>query len=275
MTPAIRFAAAVAALSGAAVAAQSGTAQFEVASIKRDLGSPLTFLSRPDEPNGQVRLMNVPVLALVLRAFPVETVPPDVSGLPSWADDERYDVIAKGKPGATIEEQQQMWRALLADRMKLAAHYEMRDKPTYSLVIANQERAKAAIKPSTLDCTQPQPTPPPPGGDLKTLGLSRCNAFGIDRDGTMYAGGVTMDRLAKMIGPTAGRPVIDRTGLTGYLTLALRYQRIPPRADAVPAPDDPPALFTALQEQLGLKLESATAQVRVLVVDHIERPDPD
>jgi uncharacterized protein (TIGR03435 family) len=110
---------------------------------------------------------------------------------------------------------------------------------------------------------------------MREVGLSRCTSFGIERDGTMYSGGVEMTALARMLSPTAGRPVIDRTGLNGFFSIALRYQRIPQRADVVPSPDDPPSLFTALQEQLGLRLEPAKGQVPVLVIDHIERPDPD
>jgi uncharacterized protein (TIGR03435 family) len=63
--------------------------------------------------------------------------------------------------------------------------------------------------------------------------------------------------------------------LDGYYAVTVRYQRRPPRADAQPSPDDPPALITALEEQLGLKLESSKTQAQVVVIDHIERPDPD
>jgi uncharacterized protein (TIGR03435 family) len=109
---------------------------------------------------------------------------------------------------------------------------------------------------------------------MREFGMARCRTFGIDPDGTMYSGGVEIMALVRLISGTAGRPVIDRTGLRGFYSVALRYQRLRQRADAVPSADDPPSLFTALQEQLGLKLESSMAQVPVLVIDHIERPDP-
>lgn len=69
--------------------------------------------------------------------------------------------------------------------------------------------------------------------------------------------------------------VADKTGLDGYYAVTIRYQRRPQRADAQPSPDDPPALFTALEDQLGLKLEPSSTQAKVVVIDHIERPDPD
>jgi uncharacterized protein (TIGR03435 family) len=251
--------------------------RFEVASIKRNVTG--TFATSPPIlPNGEIRLVNIPPRNVVLMAYPLDLVPFEIVNSPSWLESERYDVTAKGKAGATPDERQVMWRALLAERMKLAAHYETRDKPIYELVIERSDRALGAgLKPSTLDCTQPPaaPQPPPPGGDMRSFAMSRCKAFGIDRDGTMYSGGVEMATLARMISPTAGRPVVDRTGLEGFFSVALRFQRFAPRADTPPTADDPPALFTAVQEQLGLKLESGKAEVPVLVIDHIERPDPD
>lgn len=247
------------------------TARFEVASIKRNtdghFGSGPPYL-----PNGDVRLINVPIRNLVLSAYPENFSPIEIIGLPSWAESERYDVVAKGKPAPTPTERQQMWRALLAERMKLAAHYETREKTSYELVIASASgKLGPGLNPSTLDCTKPAgPPAPPPAGqrpDLKVLGMSRCAAFSFDRDQTMYAGGVTLGVLARMIAPTAGRPVVDRTGLSGNYSVVMRFQRGPQRADAVPGPDDPPSLFTALQEQLGLKLRDAKTQAHALRFD--------
>jgi uncharacterized protein (TIGR03435 family) len=257
-------------------AGDADAVRFEVASIKRNVGGNVAT-SPPVLPNGEIRLVNMPARNVVLMAYPLEMLPSEIIGSPSWLDSERYDVIAKGKAAATADERREMWRALLADRMKLAAHYETREKPTYDLVIARSDRRLGAgLKSSTLDCTQSTTSAPPaPGASMRELGLARCRSFGIDRDGTMYSGGVEMAALARMISPTAGRPVIDRTGLEGFFSVAFRYQRLPQRADAAPSPDDPPALFTALQEQLGLKLEPAKAQLPVLVIDRIERPDPD
>ena len=78
--------------------------------------------------------------------------------------------------------------------------------------------------------------------------------------------------LARMLAPSAGRTVVDQTGLEGFFAVTIRYQRIPPRGDAPPSPDYPPSMFTAVQEQLGLKLEPDKTQAQVLVIDSIERP---
>jgi uncharacterized protein (TIGR03435 family) len=247
--------------------------EFEIASIKRNTsGSTFVFQSRPNLPNGDVRMFNSPARAMILRAYPVDIVPPEIIGLPSWADSERYDVIAKGGAGATPDDQRQMWRALLSDRMKLIAHYETRERPSYNLVIARSDRKLGSgLKPSTLDCTQPPTPPPPPGGDLKALALSRCETFGPDIEGTIYAGGVTLSSLARMIASASGRPVIDKTGLDGYFAVTLRFERIP-SANAGCSSDDAPSLFTALRDQLGLKLVPTKAPVNVLVLDRLERP---
>ena len=250
--------------------------RFDVASIKRNVTG--NFQSGPSTlPSGEVRFVNMAVRTMVLRAYPVDNMLPEIIGLPSWADSDRYDILAKGKAGATSDEQQQMWNALLTERMKLAAHYEMRERPSYNLMIARPDRKLGAgLKPSTLDCAQSAPPEqPPPGVDVRAFVLQRCKSFWFDRDGTMSSGGVAMDDLARMLSPTAGRIIVDRTGLAGLFAVTLRYQRGQPGADAVPSPDDPPSLMTALGEQLGLKLEADKTQAQVLVVDHIEQPDPD
>jgi uncharacterized protein (TIGR03435 family) len=258
--------------------AQTGdtTARFEVASIKRnvsgDLSNPAQIL-----PSGEVRVVNTSVRGFIARAYAGE-VGFEVVGLPSWAESERYDVVAKGKPNATTEEMQQMWRALLAERMKLAAHHETHEKPSYDLVMARKDgRLGPGLKPSTLDCTQPPtPGPPPARSEMKAFGLSRCRTLTTDpADETTYAGGLTMSFLAQVLGGTAGRPIVDKTGLDGYYSITIRYQRFPQRAGVVPSPDDPPSVFTALEEQLGLKLEASKMQAQVMIVDHIERPDVD
>jgi uncharacterized protein (TIGR03435 family) len=256
---------------GAEVTGSSKPLRFEVASIKRNTSG--QFGSGPPIlPNGEVRFVNARLPAMLAIAYPDLTFPVEVLGLPSWAESDRYDVIAKGKPGATPAEQAEMWRALLADRMKFAAQYETRDKAGYNLVMARPDRRLGpGLTPSTLDCTQSLPAP----ADPRSAGLTRCNAFGFDRDGTMHAGGVAMSNFATMLTRTAGRPVVDRTGLSGMYAVTMRFQQTAPRPETVPSPDDPPSVFTALQEQLGLKLESATIEARVLVIDHIERPDAD
>lgn len=249
--------------------------EFEVASIKRNTSTDPPFGRPPDPATGEVRLIQVPARTLILQAYPLETLPIRIVNLPSWAD-ERYDVIAKGKPRATAAERQQMFRTLLAERMKLAAHYESREQDSYDLVFARSDkRLGPGIKPSSLDCsagpsTAPIPTPTGPAS-IREATLNRCGAFFVEGD-FMTSRGVTIANVTRMVTPAAGRPIVDKTGLDGYFEITLRFQRLPLRAGTEPLPDDAPAVSTALQEQLGLRLEPSKTQGQILVIDAIERP---
>jgi uncharacterized protein (TIGR03435 family) len=249
--------------------------EFEVASIKRNTSTGLPFGQPPDPATGEVRMIQVPLRNLILQAYPLPTLPIQIVNLPSWAD-ERYDVIAKGKPRATAVERQQMWRTLLADRMKLAAHYETREQASYDLVFARADkRLGPAIKPSSLDCSGGPPSermPAPAGAAaFRDATLNRCGAFFVEGD-SMTSRGATVANLTRMITPSAGRPIVDKTGLDGYFEITFRFQRMPLPAGAEPAPDAAPSVFTALQEQLGLRLEPSKTQGQILVIDAIERP---
>ena len=260
--------------------------EFDVAAIKRNTTNTFASGPLPNPASGQVSMINVPLQLIVLRGYPLQTAPAQVIGLPDWAESERYDVIAKGKPGATPDEQQQMWRALLIDRLKLQAHYETRERPGYELVFARADKHLGPqLQPSTVDCTAP-PAPlnlagAPDQKSIEALAMSRCGMLMMMAASSQaaYTGGMTLASLARTISGFAGRPVVDRTGLEGYYSLKLTFARttpltLPGGAAAPPAPatDEVPSLFTAVQEQLGLKLESSTVQGQVLVIDHIERP---
>jgi uncharacterized protein (TIGR03435 family) len=139
---------------------------------------------------------------------------------------------------------------------------------------------------STLDCTKPpEPIVPPRQPDensIQAMAMSRCGSLLMMSGSTqqMLSGGVTIATLARMLGGAAGRPVVDRTALDGTYAVSVKFARegamITPggvQAPATPTPtDEVPSLFTAVQEQLGLKLEAATVQTQVLVIDHLERP---
>jgi uncharacterized protein (TIGR03435 family) len=279
---------AVVALSVTTAAAQAPL-EFDVASIKRNTANTFASGPPPNPASGQVSMVNAPVQTLVVRAYPLQTVPVQVIGLPDWAESERYDVVAKGKPGATPEEQQQMWRALLTERLKLQAHYETRERPGYHLVFARADKRRGPqLQPSTLDCSQP-PAPLNFAGPLnetsiEAMAMSRCAVLMMMRATSQAAltGGTSMAGLARTMSGFAGRPVVDRTGLEGNYAVKLTFARegamILPGGTSVPPPaqtDEFPSLFTAVLEQLGLKLESATVQGEVLVIDRIERPTED
>lgn len=260
---------------------------FEVVSVKRNTteSGDSSFSQRPD---GSLRMVNVSVRTILGRAYPGSSL--DVVGLPDWASSERYDVAATpvaGRPNPSQDERRDMVRAMLADRFKLSAHYETREQPAFNLVLARADgRLGPGLKRSEVDCAAlaaarraqaeaakaaGQP-PPPPVAVFSTVGaVPACGFnFGFDR----FEGDTTLAALAPLLRSMAGRPVVDKTGLTGSYRVNFQFSRssLEPAAPDAPAGTDSPSFFTAVQEQLGLKLESTRIPVEVLVIDRIERP---
>ena len=254
-------------------AQSTGTVEFEIVSIKRNT-SANTGSSGRTLPDGTQMMANFSIRAFIEGASPVPIE--DVIGLPDWARSDRYDVTLKPPAGYTRDQRGEMMRNMFADRMKLVAHVEERERDGFALVLARRDgKLGPQIKSSTLDCQQsgrggPAQAPPPANATLDDF-LNFCGArMGAN---AMAFGSTTLDRFATGLKGFAGGPVINRTGLQGYYTIKLTYTRPNLSADAklVP-PDDSPDLFTALQEQLGLKLQHEKMKVNVFVVDHIERP---
>jgi uncharacterized protein (TIGR03435 family) len=186
----------------------------------------------------------------------------------------------------TPDERRSMMRALLVERLTFAAHIETQDKPAFDLVLARGDgKPGPGLSKIELDCvalaaaqaaaaqaaraagtlaTPSSPTPSVPGAPPP------C---GMRSSGNVMEGDMTMAGLAGFLRGMAGRAVVDKTNLTGYYHVKLEVSRTltPPTPDAG-ATDDAPSVFVAIQEQLGLKLESARSQVDVLIIDHIERP---
>jgi uncharacterized protein (TIGR03435 family) len=257
-------------------AQSSPKVEFEVVSIKRNLSDQRGGGGRT-LPDGTVIRTNGPISSFILAASPVPAI--EAVGLPDWTITERYDLIAKPPAGSTREQRALMWQALFADRMKLVAHVEQRQRDGYAMVLAREDgRLGPQIRPSTLDCSAAarggRPSgPPPPDTDF----LNFCGAR-LGRDG-LTTGSVSMDGLAAQLGGIVGMGrrvvVTNRTGVEGNFAVQLNYRLQPLSAgpDAQPdTPDDTADVFTAIVEQLGLKLQPEKSTVSVLVVDHIERP---
>lgn len=268
------------------LSAQQPAPAFDVASIKRNVGPmPPTSGTMRNTPKGDIRLVWIPARLLVLLAYPV-AAPAEVINLPSWANSERYDVTVKGSPDATPEQVTQMWRTLLADRMKLAAHYEPRDGGGYKLVVARSDgKLGRDLKPS--DCAPPDPAKPPrpaqaamdaarPGrtvtAETERLLMSQCH--GTIRAGyTTYSGGLDINGLVETLrfdGMIRER-IENHTGLEGLYSFKLTFSAHTPDPQSTDT-NTAPSIFTALQEQLGLKLERTTVRSPAVVIDHIERP---
>jgi len=224
---------------------------------------------------GRINFENIGLGAVISKAYGVKNY--QISA-PDWFNSERYNIIATVPPGTTLEQFRLMLQNLLADRFKVALHKETREMPIYSLAIAkNGPRLKKAA-----------PDPPPDANSPTDDRESRPGPLAKDRDGYPVLGpGMTMammgDRarmankghmqvLVDMLAAQTGRPVVDATGLTEEYGFALYWIPRPPGADPTAAEDPAgPDLFTALQEQLGLKLEPKKGPIEVLVIDHAEK----
>ena len=292
MTRALLVFVAVALVVGGPVAQEPS---FEVASVKPNKSGSMNIGIRfPGV--GQFNVINMPLREMIRFAYQVQ--PLQIEGGPDWINADRFDIIAKAERPPKMSEVYAMLRTLLTDRFALRTHSESREMPIYALVLARSNgRLGDRLQSSTSECrpisipsgmamTKPPPPPPSPVGqsvvpenDVDEYAGIRCGAlFG---PGFLTLRQFTMARFARDLSMVARRIVVDRTGLTGAYDIDVEFApefrpAPPPGAPdiAVPASDGP-SLFTAIQEQLGLKLESARGPVDVLVVDHAERPTPD
>ena len=256
--------------------------RFEVVSIKRNMSNALGSNGSSSRPDGGFTLLNVPMMTLVGRAHSI--APIDMIGLPEWSQTERYDVSATsplGRP-ATALERASMIRSMLADRVKLVAHVETRELPAWDLVLARSDgRLGSGMRPSEIDCVAKAAaeaaaaaagTPPPPREIPRPDATPPpCSPLFVTRG---VEGDTTMENLARFLRSSAGRPIVDKTGLKGSYRIKLQFDRIFVQRgpDLAPTANALPTVFAALPEQLGLKLESSKAQRDVLVIDRLERP---
>ena len=198
-----------------------------------------------------------------------------VAGGPGWINTDGYDIEAKPESEASRPQIWLMLQSLLAGRFKLQMHRETRQLPVYELAAA-----KGSFNPPAPEgnCADIQPGPPLPPGTFP------CGRVGINSTpaGLQMSGAkAPMAEFIRMLAMVLARPVINRTGFTGDLDVHLSFtpdestQGLPgARPGAMSDTSDPtkPNIFSALQEQLGLKLTSSKGPVEVLVIDHVERP---
>ena len=247
---------------------------FEVVSIKRNT-SPAGSRARL-EPGGRFTAVGVPILQLIRQAYGVlET---QIGPVPDWARSERYDIVAKVPDGVELGPNvQPLLQSLLKARFQFASHFERRDMPVYELTVARADsRLGQGLQKSEADCAATPPVLPA----QRNPDEPPCAQYGSIGRRTMR--GFPLSRFAQMLTGEAGRIVYDRTGLTGTWNVQLEYtpDQLPSLPDGLPPgitlpSPDAPNLFTALEEQLGLKLVAARGTVDVLIVDHIQRPTRD
>jgi uncharacterized protein (TIGR03435 family) len=259
---------------------------FEVASIKQNKSGEnngmMTGLLTSQFTATNVLLRNFIIFAYQIQGFQLE-------GGPSWITSDRFDIVAKAEgnpppqvPGGPPGPLRLMMRALLADRFKLLLHPQTKELPIYALVMAKVDKTLGPqMHRSDTDCAAIRAkinrggAPPPSPGEWPLCGIRT-------RPGGMGAGGLPLSELAASLSQVLERVVVDHTGLMGNFDLTLTWtpDQVPQRDSAGgPAlpPIDPngPSIFTAVQEQLGLKLESTKGPVDVLVIDSVDHPTPD
>jgi uncharacterized protein (TIGR03435 family) len=260
---------------------------FDVASVKRNESGDFRRAIGPG-PGGRFQALNNTLRELVTYAYGVDMARAalQIAGGPPWMDRDRFDIDAVAPGGAsTPAEAREMVRTLLAERFKLQVRRETRDVPTFDLVIDRGDaRLGARLRVSTVDCEARRAAarrggPPPAAAGPPPNPATVRPVCGLRQTPALFAGdAVTMTQLASALGPASGRIVFDRTGLSGYYDVDLEWtpgQEQAPRADNAPAvavDASMPPIFTAIREQLGLRLESSRAPVEMVVVVSAERP---
>jgi len=235
------------------------------------------------QPGGRFTVVNMPLRALITFAYQLQAY--QLVGGPSWIGSDRFDIVAKldgelappTTPGQPDRAMLAM-RTLLADRFKLVGRRETRELDTYAMVLAKPGQPGPSLKPAAADCSPEamaarRAAPP---GSLPPLfcGLR------FEGPGKLALSGMPLSFYATNLSNQVGRFVVDKTGLDGRWDFKLSFAPAPPpgqQAGTVPAAADPdaPDLFTALREQLGIKLDSVKGPVDVFVIDSVERPTPD
>ena len=190
-----------------------------------------------------------------------------ISGAPGWVQSDRYDIAAKAEGGPQVSEIRAMLQRLLADRFQLKRHWETKDAAVYHLVVSKTGKLRESEPgdcPPPLSSPNSQPGGPPTDAPCGALRNSPGNTKGYK---------LTAGALAGSLAFFVGRPVLDYTALTGKYDIDLQWtpERVQMQSSAS-SDESSPSIFTALQEQLGLKLESAKGPIRSLVIDRVEKP---
>jgi uncharacterized protein (TIGR03435 family) len=301
----VRLCLGIAAALALVVPAGAQSASFEVASVKPSNPNPTGPLGGAPmvlPALGRLTAMNVTLRLLVMAAY--QKQPYQIVGGPPWQNQDKFDINARTENASlTTDQILEALKTLLADRFKLKTHVETRDVPIYALVLARSDgKVGAKLKPSADNCPdfkiqQQQQLEALAKGGISGLvaaapkpGETRPCAFSPMAQQTpgsigLKASGQSMATLTLILTQLSGRPVVDKTGLTGLYdfdlvidlqTLMRVYAEmginVPPLPASLP---EGPSLMTQLQEDLGLKLDSQRGPGEVLVIDSAELPTPD
>jgi uncharacterized protein (TIGR03435 family) len=254
---------------------------FEAASVRENKGGSLGSGFKSDA--GHFAGTNMTLRSLLVSAFAVRDA--QIVGGPGWLTTDRFDIVAKAGTSTSDADLKIMLQNLLIERFAIKTHVDTRNLPIYALTRARADgqlgpslqKAECATYSSGQGCgSSAGPGMEFSGGGGAQIGPARGGGIevraGVAAGGpNMMSKGTTMDNFAKSLSRSAvDRIVVDRTGLEGRFDLALRYSR--PSMNGGGSGSDAPDIFTALKEQLGLKLEAMRGPVDVLVIDSAEHP---
>jgi uncharacterized protein (TIGR03435 family) len=259
------------------------------------------------EDPGRITYTGMPVKMVIANAFDVKGY--QIQG-PSWLDTERFDITVKVPAGATKEQARIMMQNLLAERFRLAIHHETKEMASYVLTVGSKGLKMKSVDPEPAPDPNSAPPLPPPGGrgpmKMGKDGFPEMPAFAgrgggpmmimMNGKAKMMCTSCPVSRITETLGNQLGKPVVDQTGLTGNFEFSLFFEPdmsnmrmvgVPPPpgaagfsapgggAGAGPAPegnlDTAPPLLSAIQDQLGLKLEPKKAPADLIVIDHMEK----
>jgi len=259
--------------------------EYEVVSIKPNKSGSLIPGGR--QMDDGINVTNFPLQFLIQGAFGVSN--DRIVGLPGWVSSDRFDINAKMNPEVADalkklsaddrkEAQQHMLQALFADRCKLTFHRETKELPTYTLVLGKNGPKFKESKPGET----------PEGGIKVPDGKGGTGSITVGEKGAITFRGLPLNFIVQILSMQLGRTVVDKTGLTGKYDFSWQFTPSASQVRAfggtpaeggangvssgIPADPDGTDLFTAVQEQLGLKLESGKGPVEIIVIDHIEKP---
>jgi uncharacterized protein (TIGR03435 family) len=209
-------------------------------------------MSYRHEPGGRFTATNCSLDLLIQYGYQVLRY--QISGAPEWVTSERYDIAARSEGNPPVSEMPALVQGLLEDRFQLKSHWETKDAPVFHLVVSKAGRLRES---TPAECAQP--------------GDSPCGSL-MNLPGETAGRGLTATDLAGNLSFFVQASVADRTNLTGRYDVELKWAPESQRMQSAGVEPAGPSIFTALQEQLGLKLESARGPVRMLVIDHVARP---
>jgi uncharacterized protein (TIGR03435 family) len=259
-------------VAGQSPAPEDPRPRFDTASVKPNRSTEFGRNNRFSP--GRFAYVNTPLADFVSLAYGIP--PLRTLGMPEWARREKFDITATHRPeyAAFSQQMHEMLQRLLEDRFSLRAHRETREMPVYELVRVRADgQLGPRLQPSAIQC--------PPRG---TATAELCG-LRIDT-GLVQGKDVDWRNVWGQLSSAVGRTVIDKTGLAGFFEVTLQWTPDPAMlqspeavalatAAAAAATGDRITIFTALEEQLALKLQPARAPLEVLVIDALERPTPD